>query len=432
MAERVRMLWQASLGDGPGRAASRGGRYDAYFPDRLCDRPLRLPAELAARAYEVETDVRRLNGAPGAHGLEGLARFLLRSEAIASSRIEGLQVSAQQIALAELAQTDETVTRGFTATARLVANNITSLRHAVTTLADYRAVSIDGIDELHETLLPDEDHRGLRIVQNWIGGSDWHPIDAEYVPPPADRVPALMADLCDYINSGAHSALIQAALVHAQFETIHPYSDGNGRVGRALIHTVLVRRGLTSSAVLPISLVLLTRSHAYLNGLTDFRYVGGADSEVAHVATAAWIAVFIDAVDVAVGQAKQFGTELANLTDSWSSRLAEHREKTGLRGRPRADSATARLLQLLPELPVLTARSASRALGVSVQAAWSALEELAASGILHRKQVDRGATGFLAHEIFDVLTFAERRLASTRWDTRESRPIRVVPARPSS
>lgn len=117
----------------------------------------------------------------------------------------------------------------------------------------------------HGQALPDERHHGLREVQNWIGGNDWNPLDAQFVPPPPHHVEALMDDLVSYMNGGVHAPLVQAALVHSQFETIRPYTDGNGRVGRALIHTVLTRRGLTPSAVLPVSLVLLTRSDAYLD-----------------------------------------------------------------------------------------------------------------------------------------------------------------------
>ena len=171
MGERLQLRWETTF-DAPTRSANRSGRYEAYLPDSLSDRPLSLPCAVAERAYQVETAVRQLVHAPGAHGLEGLARFLLRSEAIASSKIEGLQVSAQQIALAELAQIDETVVRGFTATAQLVANNITSLREAATTLAGAQAVTVSGINALHQALLPDEPQQGLRTVQNWIGGSD--------------------------------------------------------------------------------------------------------------------------------------------------------------------------------------------------------------------------------------------------------------------
>lgn len=109
-----------------------------------------------------------------------MARFLLRSEAIASSRIEGLQVSAQQIALAELAQEEDRPVRGFSRNAALVANNITALRRAATDLASADLVTVAGIDDLHRALLPDERQQGTRRVQNWVGGSDYHPLDADW------------------------------------------------------------------------------------------------------------------------------------------------------------------------------------------------------------------------------------------------------------
>jgi Fic family protein len=391
-----------------------------------------VDGRLARHAAEVEQAVRSLADGPGARGLEGLTRFLLRSEAIASSRIEGLQVSAQQVALAEFADSEGMAVRGFTANARLVANNIAALRQASTGLAGAPQVTLEGIGDLHRALLPDDRHLGLREVQNWIGGDDWHPLDAEFVPPPPDRVPALMADLVDYMNGGVHAPLIQAAMVHAQFETVHPFADGNGRVGRALIHTVLGRRGLTRTAVVPVSLVLLTRSEEYVAGLTAYRYVGAPDSEAAHAGVAGWIRVFLDAVKVAARQALEFADALDVQHGRWAQRHHDYRRRSGLRPQPRIDAAVARLLGLLPEVPVVTARAAERLLGVSFPAARHALEELAEVGIVHRKQVDRGTTGYLAREVFTLLTHAERRLASTRWDTREAPPARPAPARPEA
>jgi Fic family protein len=273
--------WEAAF-DAPFRRDRRGGAYRRYLPDPLGARPLVVDASLAAKAARAEDGVRRLTADPGSHSLEGLARFLLRSEAIASSRIEGLRVSPQHVALAELAVAEGVRVRGFSESARLVANNITTLRQAATDLARSHSVSVEGIADLHRALLPDARHDGFRQAQNWIGGSDWHPLDAEFVPPPPERVRSLMDDLAQYASGAVHAPLVQAGLVHAQFETIHPFTDGNGRVGRALIHTVLTRRGLTRAALLPVSLVLLTRSDTYVAGLTAYRYDGPVDTQAAH------------------------------------------------------------------------------------------------------------------------------------------------------
>ncbi|HYU86108.1 MAG TPA: Fic family protein, partial [Kribbellaceae bacterium] len=253
-----------------------------------------------------------------------------------------------------------------------------------------------------------------------------------HVPPPADRVQPLMADLLDYLNASAHAPLVQAAFVHAQFETIHPFTDGNGRVGRSLIHTVLTRRRLTPAAMLPISMVLATLKEAYTDGLTAYRYDGPPDGEAARSGATLWLDVFLDATLVAVDQAGRLTTEIAELKAEWAGRVARHRSELGRRETPRSDSATARILAILPEVPVMTARTAERVLGVTYPAARTALEELAGSGVLRRKSVERGTTGYVAKEVLDLISYAERRLGSTSFDNRSSAPVRSVPAAPSA
>lgn len=429
MAHYLEASWSVAW-DAPSKRDRRGGAYRAYLPDRLVGSALAVAPDIAQEAARAETLVRRLVAHPAGHGVDGLARFLLRSEAIASSRIEGLQASPQQVALAELAGHEVGVSKGFTATAALVANNVTALRRAVTDLVAAEAVSASDIVGLHTALLPDERHHGLRTVQNWVGGGDWHPLDAEFVPPPPEHVAPLMDDLVAYVNSAEHAPLLQAALAHAQFETIHPFTDGNGRVGRALIHTILTRRGLTPHAILPISLVLLTRSQAYVDGLTAYRYSGEAGSSQAQEGINAWLRVFLTAAVTAVEQAERLADELQELHEEWLERHRRFRESTGLRPVPRAAAAVARLLDLLPAVPLVTARTVQSLLAVTHPAARQALEELAGARILYPKLVERNTTGYLAREIFDLLTLTERRLASTRWDTRETPPGRVVPARP--
>lgn len=126
-----------------------------------------------------------------------------------------MQVSPQQLALAELAQSEQLATASFTRNAQLVANNITMLRKAASELATAPAITTVAIDGLHEAPLPDEQHDGLRTVQNWIGGNDWHPLDAQFVSPPPEHAGALMEDLVQYASGETHAPLIQAALVHA-------------------------------------------------------------------------------------------------------------------------------------------------------------------------------------------------------------------------
>lgn len=428
MAEFLTEHWVPHLGEGLPRRDRQGGRYRPFVPDLIAERPVHVPTDLAHRAASVERSVRRLSCSPGARDLEGISRFLLRSEAIASSMIEGIAPSPQQVALAELGQEEDI--RGFGEQARLVANNITVLRQASTELVDADAVTVEDIVGLHRGLLPEGQHHGLRPVQNWIGGSHWNPLDADFVPPPPDRVPELMDDLVAYLNGSTHGPLLQAALVHAQFETIHPFADGNGRVGRALIHTVLARRGIAPRALLPVSLVLATLSDRYVNGLTAYRYAGEPLSDPAREGTAIWLTTFIEAAATAADQAEHIAAQIDTLRQDWVERLGKWRAGNGLRAEPRAGSASARIVGMLPEVPVMTARTVQRILGVSFPSARDALEELADSAILTRKTVDRGTTGYLAREVLDLIGLAERRLASTRFDTRTSPPNRGVPASP--
>lgn len=418
--------WTSTIESGLPKRDRRSGAFATYVPDPLQATPLLLPPDVDELTARAESAVRTLIG--DARDLAGIARFLLRSEAIASSRIEGIAPAVQGIALAELGASE--AVPDVSAQAQLVANNMTVLQDARTTLVRTPSVTLDHVTDLHAALLPDEPHHhGLRAVQNWIGGSNHHPIDADFVPPTPLRVAPLMADLVAYLNGASHSPIVQAALVHAQFETIHPFTDGNGRVGRALIHTVLTRRGLTTEAVLPVSLVLSTLRHAYITGLTAYRHADAVGSAAAHTARATWIETFASAVLTAAEQAGRLATELAALRQDWEERLAASRADQGKIRAVRSDSATALILGDLPATPVLTSNTVQRIYGVSHVAADRALAELVTANILSTHE-RRGVRYYQAFDVLDLITMTERRLASTKFDTRTSPPIRRVPARP--
>ena len=138
----------------------------------------------------------------------------------------------------------------------------------------------------------------IRTEPNWIGGLT--PVHAEFVPPPPEEVSALLDDLCAYVSGEDHSALMQAALAHAQFETIHPFADGNGRTGRALLQLVLRRRGIAQHFVPPISLVLATCSKQYVAALMGMRT---EDAQTAAEGVTEWLELIAQATRMACQQA---------------------------------------------------------------------------------------------------------------------------------
>lgn len=415
----------------PGRANRRGGSYWYYLPDRLTTLQVSISPQLSEEIAAVERRVLALAQADGITELEDLSRFLLRSEAIASSQIEGIVPAAKQVALAEIGEAEDI--RGISDAAKLVARNMTVVREASDRLARSQGVAITDLEQLQRALLgADHPAVGIRTVQNWVGTSNYHPIGAEYVPPAPRLVPDLLEDLLSYLNGATHGPLVQAALVHAQFESIHPFVDGNGRVGRALIHTVLTRRGLTSSRLLPVSLVLATFREQYVAALNDLRFEGSLEAPENARRIAEWIRIFSRAVDEAVTQAEDLRAQLLLLAEQWRGQLEAFRAANNYTRALRSDSGVARILGRLAGTPVLTVKTASQIYGLSVQNASEALTQLADAGIFSTRSIARGTTAFIANEVLDLVTLSERKLASTQFDTRVSKPVRQVPRFPRS
>ena len=392
------------------------------MPDRISGRNLRLDARTAADVADAEPAIAALNrdGRALANS-EAIARLLLRAEAVASSKIEGLEVGGRRLLKAQLARQLDDARPDVTATE--VLNNVEAMGWAVEQLSDRSHITVSDLLAVHERLLDGtrlEQHGGeVRDIQNWIGGSDYNPCSAAFVPPPPELVETLLQDLCEFCNDDAVPAVAQAAIAHAYFETIHPFVDGNGRAGRALIHVILRRRGLAPSFVPPISLVLATRAADYVAGLTRTRYLGPPDGAAAVEGLNDWIAFFAGASRRAVSDAQQYEERVAELQLEWRTRL----------GRVRRDSATDLLLQTLAGAPVLTVQSAVSLIGRSVQATNEAVARLVDAGVLTQTTAGRRNRAFEAAELIDAFTALERQLASPEANTRMSPPARRVPQR---
>ena len=421
MAYFVDEYW-VSEGGGITRRDRQGCQYRAYVPDPLCGRGFSFAGDVAADVADAEAAVARLNTqAIVLANTEALARLLLRAEAVASSKIEGLEVGPRRLLHAE-AQRDSSSPGRADVTAYEVLGNIDAMAAALAA-ADGREVTVSTILEIHRQLMVGTrlaEHAGrVRDVQNWIGGSSYNPCSAAFVPPPSAKVPGLLTDLAAFCNDDSLPAVAQAAIVHAQFETIHPFVDGNGRVGRALIHLVLRRRGLAPRVVPPVSLVLATLSADYIGALGGFRYEGDPTSDAATKGTNDWVALFAGSCTRAVADATGFEERIDDLKRSWRERL----------GSVRRNSATDLLIEALPGCPIVTASSVARLLGRTFRPASRAVEELERVGALKQVTIGRRNRAFEAVEVIDEFTRLERQLASPEDDTRVSPPARRVPAR---
>ncbi|MDP9245975.1 MAG: Fic family protein [Chloroflexota bacterium] len=390
MAPGIRRFWPAGLPSvSGGRAARQGFYYDAFAGWEIARTEPDLSAETIQDLVRAESAIRRLNeDPPRSESLESLAHQLLRSEAVASSRIEGLEVSHK--VLAEAAFDPKLAT----ANAASVLGNVKAMQEGLKLGSGPTPITVDTLIRIHARLFKgarDEAIAGrLRASQNWIGSGD-NPYRAVFVPVPEDDVPRLLQDLVAFIARDDLAPLAQAAVAHAQFETIHPFGDGNGRVGRILVHLILRRRGLAPHYVPPISLVLAANDEAYVAGLTAYRE--HRDNE--------WMGLFSRAAGIAADGARGLAADIETLKARWRERA-----------KPRAGSAAAKLIDVLPLHPVFDLRSASDFLRVSDEAARLGIARLEDAGILREVTKRKWGRAWEAAGLFALLDGFERKLAT--------------------
>ena len=423
MPKLAKRRWESSQASGLPRRDRASCHYEAYVPDPLVERPVRLDGDVAADVADAEAAIARFDArAVALADTEALARLLLRAESVGSSRIEGLEVGGRRLLRAEAASAMGDDAGDVTATE--VLGNIAAMSWALGQVGRGDDITLDHLLEAHRRLLDGtrlQDFGGrVRDQQNWIGGSSYNPCSASYVPPPPELVPQLLDDLRQFCNTDDLPPIVQAALAHAQFETIHPFVDGNGRIGRALIHLVLRRRGLSLRAVAPISLILATWSQDYVAGLVATRYAGKATTEGAMSGLNRWVALFATACRRSIEDAETFEDRVAQLQASWRDRL----------GRIRGDSALDRLVRALPGAPIITVTAAAELIDRSFQATNGAIDRAVEAGVLQQVNVGRRNRAFEAPELIQTFTDLERQLASPVGDTRAAPPARRVPRRP--
>ncbi|MGA8788436.1 MAG: Fic family protein [Paenarthrobacter sp.] len=353
------------------------GPYEAAVPPAVADLDPGVDSRTQSLVETATMEMVRFDAELGQDSTP-FAALLLRSESASSSQIENLTAGARKIVLAQLGDRSSV-------NASLVASNVEAMQAAIALSED---LSVENIGAMHHTLLSSTD-KGIageyRTSQVWIRGNSPH--SAEFVPPHHDLVPGGMADLVEFMNRDDIPALTQAAVAHAQFETIHPFADGNGRTGRAIVSALLRAKGVTENVTIPVSSGLLTDTRLYFDALGAYR-MGNILPIVQRFAESALLAVDngrVLAADIKAVQSK-------------------FRAKVG----PVQDSVL-KVLELLPREPAITAEMAAEYTGVSTATAYRAVQRLQEAGVLSPAGKVRGVRVWIASDIVAALDdFAAR------------------------
>lgn len=401
MSKYVERVWSPSNTFGLTRKDQAGGTYQAFVPDLLGSDGPTVSVRALSRIADAQSAVTRADGIVGESGLY-LNHLLLRSESISSSFIEGHVISPKRLALADV------LGRGKP-NAVAVIQNLRATEYAIDVIAQKWNFDANDLVLLQQTIAPHLSI-GFRAEQNWIGGTGHSPLAAAFVPPPEDYVQPLIEDLLQYVNESEHPPLLKAAIAHAQFETIHPFVDGNGRTGRALIHAILKRDHVTENAVLPISTVFSSNKDDYIAGLTAFRN-NPSDLDT-------WVVAFADAATRAAQNVVQLKERAVELNQILADRHQVWRTHQGLPKRPRANSTVSRVMEMLMSAPVVTVGAVQSKFSVSQTAAEQALNELADAGVVSRHKNHRGAlAAYVSEEHLNLVTLTERSNKAGGWDT---------------
>lgn len=370
---------------------SRGnGPYESTVPTRLATLRLIIPASIAAETEEAAAALAQFDSysetrlGMGNHILGPMSAVLLRTEATSSSQIEHLTVGAKNLAL-------ETIHEGTSDNAAVVVGNVRAMEAA---LQLGKHMDEEHILAMHRALLlaqsgweQEAGHYRNRLV--WVGTDSYSPRGASHVAPQASQVPAAMHDLIAFMNRTDLPIIAQCAIAHAQFETIHPFADGNGRCGRALVHAILRNTGLIRTTTPPVSAGLLRQTDAYFDALTAFR-----NGDVTPIVEA-----FVEACLFAASSGRR-------LIDDLKAQLDEAQD--ALRG-ARSDSPVWRVIPQLIAQPIITTKYLCDSLGLSKPQAERTVKRLAEAGVLTARTGRQRSIVWEHRGILDVLDeYAER------------------------
>ncbi len=368
--------------------------YQAALPLLIAERSVAVPDDLSARISALLVEMARFDVELGQRA-DNVPTMLLRSESSASSQIDRLTSTAQSVALAEL------YPKAFS-DARLVVANMIATQRALELPA---GLSLEGIVEIHDLLL-DNSHlenqtnsafEKLRQKPVWLGGTSFTPHTALFVPPAFQHVPEYMADLIEFGTRSDLNPVVKAAILYAQFQTVHPFLTANGQTGRALIHHIFRAEGVLSSTLIPVSVGFLHNIDSLINALQSYRE-GDPLVIIEELVSALELALFVSRVTE---------TSIESLLEDWDS-LVGHRKGSKIRQLPKT----------LVKQPVVNSAYLADSLGVTQRTATTLILRACEYGMLrHMGKRQRGdfyqsdAIINVLDEINEASTFRNIRIA---------------------
>lgn len=369
------------------------GSFAAYHPDPLLTPGFAALPHWDTAARAAEAAIRAFEQQHG-NSASRVGWALQRSESVGSSTIEDVSPSLRRVARAEAV----TQSGGdpHDDVAKEAIGNIAATRLAAEIGDARRPVTLDDFLAVHSTLM---DHTsrpevGGHLRPSWVrigGVLGGYPPPA-YVAPPAADVPELMDDLVEYINTTDHHPITAAAIAHVQFESIHPFRDGNGRAGRALVQTILRKGGITRYTTPPISAVLAFNRDSYVDALAASRFEGAAGSADQAGSLDPWVLLFASTAEASCDHAEGLLMRIEAAVDRWERKLTS-----------RPGSSDRRLAARLPEMPVFTVGGMAAQLDIPLPTAYRANDRLVAAGIVAPvRGKHRGRGLFEAPDILDV------------------------------
>lgn len=370
-------------------ASLAGSQYQAYVPRPLPPEPaLQFDASLVARLERANQALGRLDGMARMLPEPGLFLYhYVRKEALLSSQIEGTQSSLSDLLLFEMQEAPGVPIDDV----EEVSNYVAALNHGLERLRGGFPMSLRLVREIHAVLL--RGGRGanktpgeFRRTQNWIGGRT--PAMASFVPPPPERLAECLDDFERFLHTpGEHMpSLVKAALAHLQFETIHPFNDGNGRLGRLLITLILCEDGVLAEPSLYLSLYFKTRRGEYYAQLDRVRRTGDWET---------WLAFFIDGVEQTSRQAVDTAQRILALFES---------DRPKLRALGRKAGSASRVFEAFARRPLLGARQLAAGLALSTMTVRKSIAELEALGILNEITGQRRNRVWLYQAYYSILS----------------------------